>query len=68
MNDERYGFVRNSNVCDVDKLNKAFNNVSFGDFRLFANVARYDRFETCKRRLARNGEGGKINRKFNGKI
>jgi hypothetical protein len=38
-----YGFVRFSNVRDISKLNKALNVVSFGDFRVRARVARFDR-------------------------
>jgi hypothetical protein len=38
-----YGFVRFSNVRDITKLNKALNAVSFGDFRVRAQVARFDR-------------------------
>jgi hypothetical protein len=38
-----YGFVRFSNVRDISKLNKALNAVSFGDFRVRARVARFDR-------------------------
>ncbi|KAK2434585.1 heterogeneous nuclear ribonucleoprotein A0 [Trifolium repens] len=38
-----YGFVRFSNVRDITKLTKALNAVSFGDFRVRARVARFDR-------------------------
>jgi hypothetical protein len=38
-----YGFVRFSNVRDVTKLAKALNAVCFGDFRVRARVARFDR-------------------------
>jgi hypothetical protein len=38
-----YGFARFSNVRDVSKLAKALNAVSFGDFRVRARVARFDR-------------------------
>jgi hypothetical protein len=38
-----YGFVRFSNVRDIPKLTKALNAVSFGDFRVWARVARFDR-------------------------
>jgi len=40
-----YGFVRYSNVRNVDKLTKALNAVTFGVFQVFAKVARFDRFE-----------------------
>jgi hypothetical protein len=38
-----YGFVRFSNVRDITKLTKALNVVCFGDFRVRARVARFDR-------------------------
>jgi len=38
-------FVRFSNVKNVDKLTNALNNVSFGIYRVFAKVARFDRCE-----------------------
>jgi hypothetical protein len=38
-----YGFVRFSNVRDITKLAKALNAVCFGDFRVRARVARFDR-------------------------
>ncbi|KAK2409469.1 heterogeneous nuclear ribonucleoprotein A0 [Trifolium repens] len=38
-----YGFVRFSNVRDIPKLTKALNAVCFGDFRVRARVARFDR-------------------------
>jgi hypothetical protein len=38
-----YGFVRFSNVRDITKLTKALNAVCFGDFRVRARVARFDR-------------------------
>jgi hypothetical protein len=41
-------------VRDVTKLNKALNNVFFGDLRLFANVDKFDRFVKEEERL----EGG----------
>jgi len=42
-NGEVYGFVRFANVCNVSKLLKAVNDVNFGQFRIRANVARFDR-------------------------
>ncbi|MCH84567.1 sulfate transporter, partial [Trifolium medium] len=39
----RYGFVSFSKVRDVTKLLKAINNVSFGNLRIWAKVARFDR-------------------------
>jgi hypothetical protein len=38
-----YGFVRFSNVRDISKLTKALNAVCFGEFRVRARVARFDR-------------------------
>jgi hypothetical protein len=38
-----YGFVRFSNVRDISKLSKALNAVCFGEFRVRASVARFDR-------------------------
>ncbi|GAU35790.1 hypothetical protein TSUD_56670 [Trifolium subterraneum] len=38
-----YGFVKFSNVRDVNKLSKALNAVYFGHFRVRARVARFDR-------------------------
>jgi len=48
VNGQAYGFVRFSNVCDVGKLSKALNNICFGNYWVFAKVARYDRFENSK--------------------
>jgi len=41
---QRFGFAKFLKVRDVEKLKKALNNVFFWDLRLFANVAKYDRF------------------------
>jgi hypothetical protein len=43
VNGEMYGFVIFSKVKDVDKLLKAVNVVCFGNFRVRAKVARFDR-------------------------
>ena len=43
-----FGFVRYDNVKDVDKLLKAVNNVWFGDWRVVAKVATFDRFGNKK--------------------
>jgi hypothetical protein len=40
---EPYGFVKFSNVRDVNKLTKALNAVWFGHFRVRASVAMFDR-------------------------
>ncbi|MCH89175.1 sulfate transporter [Trifolium medium] len=42
-NGRQFGFVRYSKVKDVTKLLKAINNVSFGNFRIWAKVASFDR-------------------------
>jgi hypothetical protein len=39
-----YGFVRYSNVKNRDKLGQALNNIWIGDYRVWARVARFDRF------------------------
>jgi hypothetical protein len=39
-----FGFVRYSKVKDVEKLLKAINNVWFGDWKVVAKVASFDRF------------------------
>lgn len=44
----------------MEKLSKTLNNVYFGDYRLFANVARYDRFEKFDRINLGEGGGEKI--------
>jgi len=56
-----FGFVRYGNVRDVDKLLKALNNVWFGDFRVIAKVASFDRFGN--RRQAVGVEGAAAIRK-----
>ena len=43
-----FGFVRYGNVKDVDKLLKAVNNVWFGDWRVVAKVATFDRYGSRK--------------------
>jgi hypothetical protein len=50
-----YGFAKFSNVRDVTKLEKALNAVTFGQFRVRASVARFDR---AARKLASPGSGG----------
>jgi hypothetical protein len=50
-----YGFVRFSNVRDITKLTKALNAVSFGDFRVRARVARFDRNDEPFDENARTG-------------
>jgi hypothetical protein len=43
---EPYGFVKFSNVRDITKMTKALNAVWFGQFRVRASVARFDRNNT----------------------
>ncbi|KAK2444862.1 heterogeneous nuclear ribonucleoprotein A0 [Trifolium repens] len=43
---EPYGFVRFSNVKDVSKMTKALNSVWFGQFRVRASVAKFERNTT----------------------
>jgi hypothetical protein len=50
-----YGFVRYSNVRDVAKLVKALNAVCFGDFRVRARVARFDRYNAVADEANANG-------------
>ena len=56
-----FGFVRYGNVRDVEKLLKALNNVWFGDFRVVAKVASFDRFGN--KRQAVGVEGAAVIRK-----
>ena len=56
-----FGFVRYGNVRDVEKLLKALNNVWFGDYRVVAKVASFDRFGN--RRQAVGVEGAAVKRK-----
>jgi hypothetical protein len=68
-----YGFVRFINVKDTAKLQKALNNVFFGQNRVWANVARFDRFGEVKKELLQKQaegiksveEGGKNKSKIN---
>jgi len=48
---EVYGFVRYAKVRDVDKLLKALNSVCFGQYRVRAVLARFDR------KVVREAEG-----------
>ncbi|MCI46240.1 RNA recognition motif, partial [Trifolium medium] len=40
---EVYGFVKFANVKNVNKLTKALNAVCFGNYRIHARVAKFDR-------------------------
>jgi hypothetical protein len=51
-----YGFVKFSNVRDVSKLTKALNAVCFGQFRVSARVARFDRTDGQLVSLETGGE------------
>ncbi|GAU43941.1 hypothetical protein TSUD_284480 [Trifolium subterraneum] len=48
---EVYGFVKFSNVKNAYKLEKALNVVSFGNFRVFARVARFDKHDVVDGRI-----------------
>ena len=52
-----FGFVRYGKVKDVEKLLKALNNVWFGDCRVVAKVASFDRFGNKKHGVGVKGEG-----------
>jgi hypothetical protein len=51
---QKYGFVRFSKVKDVSKLLLAINDIHFGQFRIWARVARFD-----KPRVGVEGKGHK---------
>jgi len=53
-----FGFVCYGNVRDVDKLLKALNNVWFGDCRVVAKVASFDRLGNKYHGEGVKGEGG----------
>lgn len=57
---QTYGFVRFANVRNIEKLSKALNTVYFGDFRMFANVARFDMFAKNDNKVKGECEGGKV--------
>jgi RNA recognition motif-containing protein len=57
---QNYGFVRYINVKDVAKLQKVLNNVFFGQNKVWANVARFDRFGEVKKEFLKGLEDGKI--------
>ncbi|GAU51172.1 hypothetical protein TSUD_412070 [Trifolium subterraneum] len=58
---KRYGFVRYSNVRDVTKLLNAINEISFGQYRLWANVASFDKeYKRWRGWNERHGGGRKI--------
>ncbi|MCI22813.1 RNA recognition motif, partial [Trifolium medium] len=43
VHNNKFGFVRYSKVRDVTKLLRAINDISFGKFRIWARVARFDK-------------------------
>jgi len=55
-----FGFVHFCKVRDVDKLLKALNNVWFGDCKVVAKVASFDRFGNKKPVVTTKVEGEKI--------
>ena len=61
VNDEVYGFVRYAKVRDMDKLLKALNNVSFGQYNVCAKLARFDKKapKEVEEEKVRKGERGK---------
>ena len=54
-----FGFVRYGKVMNVEKLLKALNNVWFGDCRVVAKVASFDRFGNKKQGVGAKVEGEK---------
>jgi len=64
---QNHGFLRFINVKDVAKLQKALNNVYFGQNKVWANVARFDRFGEVKRELLNEWEDGKKSAAVGGK-
>lgn len=59
VNGGAFGFVRFRKVKDVEKLLMALNNVYFGDWRVVAKVASFDRFGNSKGEGRERGEGDK---------
>jgi len=60
-----FGFVRYCNVKNIEKLLKALNNVRFGDWKVVAKVASFDRFGNSQTVVRDIGEGEKIKRGVN---
>ena len=54
-----YGFMRFIHVKNVEKLKKALNNVYLGLNKVWANVARFDRFGEVKKELLKELEDGR---------
>jgi hypothetical protein len=57
VNGGAFGFVRYGKVKDVNKLLKALNNVWFGDWRVVAKVASFDRFGNSRGQHRVSGVG-----------
>lgn len=67
MNSGVFGFVRNGKVRDVHKLLKALNNVWFGDWRVVAKEASFDRFGNSRGERRQRVEGEKMSfKKYEG--
>ncbi|KEH26001.1 RNA recognition motif [Medicago truncatula] len=64
---QNYGFVRYINVKDVAKLQKALNNVYFGQNKVWTNVACFDRFGEVKKVPLNGLEDGKKSAAVGGK-
>lgn len=60
VNGDVFSFVRYGKVKDVEKLLKALNNVWFGDWRVVAKVASFDRFGNSRGDHRERGEGDKM--------
>ena len=55
------------NVKDVVKLQKALNNVFFGQNKRWANIARFDRFREVRKDLLKELDDGKKSAEVGGK-
>ena len=64
---QNYGFVRFINVKDVVKLQKALNNVFFGQKKVWVNIACFDRFGEARKELVKELEDGKKSAEVGGK-
>lgn len=58
VNSEAYGFVRYSNVRDVDKLLRDVNGIFFGHMRVHATLTRFHK--VTPKGTIREGEGGLV--------
>jgi len=64
---QNYGFVHFIKVKDVVKLQKALNNVFFGQNKRWANIARFDRFREVRKDLLKELDDGKKSAEVGGK-